>query len=66
MSFGAAGVAPVSSRATAAAHVFACEFAANADFGIPPAMAASLMTCTFACSFDSNVTDRWGTIPCGP
>ena len=31
-------------RATAAAHVFACEFAAKADFGIAPAMAASPMT----------------------
>jgi len=38
------GVAPARSVATAAAHTFACEFAANADFGIPPAIAASPIT----------------------
>ena len=41
---GVDGAAPVSSRATAAAHVLACEFAAKADFGIAPAMAASPTT----------------------
>jgi hypothetical protein len=44
ISLGVEGTAPVRSRATAAAHVLACEFAANADFGIAPAIAASPMT----------------------
>ena len=44
MSLGADGVAPARSRATAAAQVLAWEFAANADLGMAPAMAASPMT----------------------
>src|SRR4030081_3696432 len=63
MSLGADGVAPVRSRATAAAHVLACELAANADFGIAPAMAASPMTWIRGCNFDSNVTGSIGHQP---
>src|SRR2546423_9730118 len=63
MSLGADGVAPVRSRATAAAHVLACELAANADFGIAPAMAASPMTWIRGCSFDSKVTGSIGHQP---
>ena len=44
ISLGLDGVPPVTSSATAAAHVLAWEFAAKADFGIAPAMAASPMT----------------------
>src|SRR2546430_16597282 len=63
MSLGADGVAPARSRATAAAHVLACELAANADFGIAPAMAASPMTWIRGCNFDSHVTGSIGHQP---
>ena len=63
ISFGVDGVPPVSSVATAAAHVLACELAANADFGIAPAIAASPMTWIRGCSFDSNVTGSIGHQP---
>ena len=48
ISFGIGGVAPPSSCATAAAHVLACELAANADFGIAPAIAAAMPKSAFA------------------
>ena len=54
---------PARSVATAAAHTLAWEFAANADFGIAPAIAASPMTWMPACSFDSNVTGSIGHQP---
>src|SRR2546426_1972002 len=63
MGWGAEGGAPVGRRATAAAHVLACELAANADFGIAPAMAASPMTWIRGCNFDSNVTGSIGHQP---
>src|SRR5207249_683117 len=49
--------------ASAASQVLAWEFAAKADFGIAPAIAASPMTWMPACSFDSNVTGSIGHHP---
>ena len=63
MSFGSAGVPPLSRAATAAAQTLAWALAANADFGMAPAIAASPMTWMFGCSFDSNVTGSIGHQP---
>src|SRR5262249_41642897 len=63
MSLGSSGLAPASSLATAAAQTLAWAFAANADFGIAPAIDASPMTWTFGCSFDSNVAGSIGHQP---
>src|SRR5262249_60750857 len=63
MSLGLDGVPPPTSVATAAAHTLAWEFAANADFGIAPAIAASPMTWMPGWSFDSNVTGSIGHQP---
>jgi len=52
MSFGVSGFSPRASFATATAQTLACELAANADFGIAPAIAASPMTWTFGTCFD--------------
>ena len=58
-----AGVSPRSSAATAAAQTLACAFAANADFGIAPMIAASPITWMFGTSFDSKVTGSTGHQP---
>src|SRR5947209_11985327 len=63
MSFGSGGFSPRSRIATAAAQAFACEFAAKADFGIAPAIAASPITWMFGWNFDSNVTGSIGHQP---
>src|SRR6266849_4102774 len=63
MSLGSYGLPPPISLATAAAQTLAWAFAANADFGIAPAIAASPMTWTLGCSFDSNVTGSIGHQP---
>src|ERR1700722_5834341 len=63
MSFGVSGFSPRASFAPATAQTLACEFAANADFGIAPAMAASPMTWMFGTCFDSKVTGPIGHQP---
>src|ERR1700724_3636282 len=63
MSFGSLGFSPRASVATAAAQALACELAANADFGIAPAMAASPMTWMFGFKRDSKVTGSIGHQP---
>src|SRR5712671_5070090 len=63
MSLGFAAGLPESSDATAAAQTFACEFAAKADLGIAPAIAASPMTWMFGWSFDSKVDGSIGHQP---
>src|SRR6185437_1564771 len=63
LSVGAAGVLPVASAAIASAQIFACTCAAEAARGIAPAIAASPITCTLRCSFDSNVTGSTGHQP---
>ena len=52
MSFGVSGFSPRASFATATAQTLAWALAANADFGIAPAMAASPMTWMFGTSFE--------------
>src|SRR3954447_1734307 len=63
MSFGSAGVAPLSRAAIAAAQTLAWALAVNADFGIAPAIEASPMTWMFGCSLDSNVAGSIGHHP---
>src|SRR5829696_1684010 len=63
MSFGSAGVPPLSRAAIAAAQTLAWALAVNADFGIAPAIDASPMTWMLGCSFDSKLTGSIGHQP---
>src|SRR5580704_13461538 len=63
MSFGSLGFSPRASLAAAAAQALACELAANADFGIAPAIAASPMIWMFGFKRDSKVTGSIGHQP---
>src|SRR5580704_5992054 len=63
MSLGVSGFSPRASFATATAHTLAWALAANADFGIAPAMAASPTTWMFGTWRDSNVTGSVGHQP---
>src|SRR6201999_2623673 len=62
-SVGAAGGLPATSAAIAAAQMLAWDWAAEAERGIAPAIAASPMTCTFGPSFDSKVSGSTGHQP---
>src|SRR5713101_4167046 len=63
MSFGATGVPPASTVATAAAQALAWAFAAKADFGIAPAIAASPITWIFGCKVEAKLTGSIGHQP---
>src|SRR5580704_3908266 len=63
ISLGVSGLSPRTSFATATAHTLAWALAANADFGIAPAMAASPTTWMPGTCRDSNVTGSVGHQP---
>lgn len=63
ISFGGSGVRPARRSITASAQTLACAFAAKADFGIAPAMAASPTTWMPATSRDSKVMGSIGHQP---
>src|SRR5260370_10404273 len=63
MGWGWGGVRPRMGCASAAAQTLAGEFAAKADLGMPPAIAASPMTWIFGCKLEAKLTGSIGHHP---